>query len=194
MKTWNEDILINGMSYVVPNNKFMSTSESGHLTVQDTSLFRTLLISLIRTPDQSGYRINQDTSLIRTPHQSGYLTNQDTSPIRILSSDPMYTILRFIFNPLIPHSRTMLHFCQNYLRSVASKEVTDFKTNLELQTVQFTQFEVSLSMHCWAGFNPGGAGGQTSPKDFSCPPPPKHMTPSTIPLLPCQMCPPPPSF
>ena len=29
-------------------------------------------------------------------------------------------------------------------------------------------------------------GGQMPPKDFSCPP--KHMTPSTIPLLPCQMC------
>ena len=45
-----------------------------------------------------------------------------------------------------------------------------------------------------AGFNPrGGTGGQMPPKDFSCPPPPpKHMTPSTIPLLPSQMCPPPP--
>ena len=42
----------------------------------------------------------------------------------------------------------------------------------------------------FSGFNPrGGAGGQMPPKDFSCPPP-KHMTPSTIRLLPCQMCPP----
>ena len=38
------------------------------------------------------------------------------------------------------------------------------------------------------GFNPrGGAGGQMPPQGFQLPP--KHMTPSIIRLLPCQMCP-----
>ena len=40
--------------------------------------------------------------------------------------------------------RNMVLFCENYLRSVASKEVADFKMNVELQTTQFTKFEVHV--------------------------------------------------
>ena len=40
--------------------------------------------------------------------------------------------------------RNMVLFCENYLRSVASKEVADFKMSMELQTTQFTKFEVHV--------------------------------------------------
>ena len=41
------------------------------------------------------------------------------------------------------------------------------------------------------GLIQGGGRGANAPPRISVAPP-KHMTPSTIPLLPCQMCPPPP--
>ena len=38
--------------------------------------------------------------------------------------------------------RSMVQFCEGYLRSVASREVADFKSTVESQLQHFTVFEV----------------------------------------------------
>ena len=62
-------------------------------------------------------------------------------------------------------------------------EVEDFM----IQVTEFISEKVTREPHIreiLAGFNPrGGTGGQMPPQGVQLPP--KHMTPSTIPLLPC---------